>query len=237
MRILIIDDELVSRKKLQKIMENFTECEAVESGEDGLKIIMSDNPPDLILLDIMMPEMNGYEVFEKVKADPQTKDIPVIFLSGLDEKEDIIRGLEMGAVDYISKPFHRAEVKARVLTHLSLKEKSERKYRESEEKYRTILEDIEDGYFEIDLTGNLVFFNDAICRITGYSKDELTGINNRKYMDKETAKRVYKSFAHIYQTGEPIKGLECTIQERGNPKHVEVSASLLKDRKGQPIGC
>ena len=125
MRILIIDDEFVSRKKLQKIMENLTECEAVERGEDGLKIALSENPPDLILLDIMMPEMDGYEVLEKLKDDPQTKGIPVIFLSALDEKEDIIRGLEMGAVDYIAKPFHKAEVKARVLTHLSLKEKTE----------------------------------------------------------------------------------------------------------------
>ena len=125
MRILIVDDELVSRKKLEKIMENLTECEVVERGKDALKIAMSENPPDLILLDVMMPEMDGYEVFEKLKDDPQTHDIPVMFLSALDEKEDIIRGLEMGAVDYISKPFHRAEVKARVLTHLSLKEKTE----------------------------------------------------------------------------------------------------------------
>ena len=125
MRILIVDDERVSRKKLEKIMENLTECEVVERGKDALKIAMSENPPDLILLDIMMPEMDGYEVFEKLKDDPQTHDIPVMFLSALDEKEDIIRGLEMGAVDYISKPFHRAEVKARVLTHLSLKEKTE----------------------------------------------------------------------------------------------------------------
>ena len=111
MRILIVDDELVSRKKLEKIMENLTECEMVERGKDALKIAMSENPPDLILLDIMMPEMDGYEVFEKLKDDPQTHDIPVMFLSALDEKEDIIRGLEMGAVDYISKPFHRRRLK------------------------------------------------------------------------------------------------------------------------------
>jgi len=105
-----------------------------------------------------------------------------------------------------------------------------------EEKYRTILENIEDGYFEIDFTGSLTFFNDALCRITGYPKNELVGINNSEYMDKETAKRMYKSFVQISQTGEPIKGLECAIQKSGNPKHVEASASLMKDGKGQPIG-
>jgi len=125
MRILIVDDELVSRKKLQKIMENLGDCAAAENGEDGLKIATSENPPDLILLDILMPGMDGYGVLERLQNIPRTKEIPVIFLSAMDEKRDVIRGLEMGAVDYITKPFHSAEVKARVRTHLSLKEKTE----------------------------------------------------------------------------------------------------------------
>ena len=125
MKILIVDDELVSRKKLQKLMDSFGQCDAVENGEDALKIATSESPPDLILLDIMMPGMDGYEVCEKLKADPQTKDIPVIFLSANTEIEDIIRGFEVGGVDYITKPFHKTEVKARAQTHLSLKQMRE----------------------------------------------------------------------------------------------------------------
>lgn len=128
MKILIVDDELVSRKKLEKIMESLGECESVENGEDALKIAMTENPPDLILLDIMMPGIGGYEVCKRLKAAPETKDIPVIFLSAMDDKADIIQGLEMGAVDYITKPFHKAEVKARALTHLSLKKMREDLY-------------------------------------------------------------------------------------------------------------
>ncbi len=128
MKILIVDDELVSRKKLEKIMESLGECESVENGEDALKIAMTENPPDLILLDIMMPGMGGYEVCKRLKAAPETKDIPVIFLSAMDDKADIIQGLEMGAVDYITKPFQKAEVKARALTHLSLKKMREDLY-------------------------------------------------------------------------------------------------------------
>ena len=70
MRILIVDDEPVSRKKMQGIMDTFGESEAVENGEDALKIAISENPPDLILLNIMMPGMDGYEVCEKLKSDP-----------------------------------------------------------------------------------------------------------------------------------------------------------------------
>lgn len=125
MKTLIVDDEIVSRKKLQKIMEYLCDCVAVDNGEEALREAKSEKPPDLILLDIIMPGMTGYEVLGKLKEEPRTRDIPVIFLSAMDDKDDVIRGLQGGAVDYITKPFHAAEVKARVLNHLNLKRMSE----------------------------------------------------------------------------------------------------------------
>ncbi|MBF0451474.1 MAG: hybrid sensor histidine kinase/response regulator [Candidatus Magnetomorum sp.] len=120
MDILIVEDEIFSRKVLQKIMESFGECKAVENGKDALTVAFSEEPPDLILLDIVMPGIDGYEVCRRLKANPLTKDIPVIFLSANTEVDDKILGFKLGAVDYIPKPFHRAEVKARVQTHLEL---------------------------------------------------------------------------------------------------------------------
>ena len=125
MKILAVEDEVFSRKKLQKMMECFGECEAVENGEDALKAAVSENPPDLILLDIMLPGIDGYEVCERLKCDSRTKDIPVIFLSANTEIDEKTRGFEKGAVDYITKPFHKAEAKARVQTHLTLKKMRE----------------------------------------------------------------------------------------------------------------
>ena len=125
MKILVVEDEVFSRKKLQKIMESFGECEAVDNGEDALNVAVSENPPDLVLLDIMMPGIDGYEVCERLKADPNTKDIPVIFLSAHTEIDEKTRGFEKGAVDYITKPFHKAEAKARGHTHLTLKKMRE----------------------------------------------------------------------------------------------------------------
>jgi len=115
---------------------------------------------------------------------------------------------------------------------------AEKAVKESEEKYRTILESIEDGYYEVDITGNLTFFNDSLCKMTGYTKDELMGMNNRQYTDKDTAKRLYQIFNKVYATGKPIKGFEYEIilNRYGTKKHVESSVSLIRDRKGQPIG-
>jgi len=122
MRILIVDDELVSREKLRKIMDSFGQCVVVENGADALRVAISQNPPDLILLDIMMPGMDGYEVCKRLKGNRRTSNIPVIFISVRSEEDDEAKGLGLGAVDYITKPFSPSIVKARVRTHLELKQ-------------------------------------------------------------------------------------------------------------------
>jgi PAS domain S-box-containing protein len=108
---------------------------------------------------------------------------------------------------------------------------------ESEEKYRTILHSIEEFYYEVDLAGNLTFFNDAMIKISGYSKEELVGMNNRKYMSEETAKKVYQTFNRVYRTGIPTKEFDWElIRKDGTKRFFETSVSLMRDSKGQPIG-
>jgi two-component system NtrC family sensor kinase len=109
--------------------------------------------------------------------------------------------------------------------------------RQSEEKYRTILESIDDGYYEIDLEGNYTFANDAEGRNLGYTKEELLGMNNRQYQDEESAKKTYQAFLKIYRTGQPIKALEMeVIRKNGTKKFNEISASLIRDTEGKPVG-
>ena len=109
--------------------------------------------------------------------------------------------------------------------------------RESEERYRTILESMEEGYYEVDLAGNFTFFNDAMCKIRGISRDELMGMSNRDYMTPETAKEVYKAYNKVYTTGEPAKNLEwLTIRPDGTERYVETSTSLIKDSGNVPTG-
>ncbi|MFW6147085.1 MAG: PAS domain-containing hybrid sensor histidine kinase/response regulator [Thermodesulfobacteriota bacterium] len=115
--------------------------------------------------------------------------------------------------------------------------KIEKAMRASEEKYRTILETIEEGYYETDIQGRFTFFNDPLCEMLGYPKNELAGKDNKMIMDEQNAKSVYKAFNAVYRTGTPVIALEHEIiRKNGDKLYVEVSASLRKDPRGKPIG-
>jgi PAS domain S-box-containing protein len=109
--------------------------------------------------------------------------------------------------------------------------------RESEEKYRTILNSIQEGYYEVDLRGNMMFCNDSLCGIIGYGQDELIGMNNRAYMPPEAHKRVYETFLRVFNTGEPTKAFDWEVVTKGGAKKiVEASVTLIRDGKGVPLG-
>ena len=124
-----------------------------------------------------------------------------------------------------------------ILSDITERKRAEGALRESEEKHRTIIGNIEDGYFEVDIAGNFTFFNDSLCRMLGYSKDEMIGMNSRRFTDQENARKLYQAFNKVYRTGEPTKGFSCeVITKDGTKLFGEVSVSLIKDSKGQPTG-
>jgi PAS domain S-box-containing protein len=115
--------------------------------------------------------------------------------------------------------------------------RAERLPHQSEEKYRIILENIQEAYFEVDLSGNFTFFNDSMCRITGCSKEELLGMNHQQFTNKETAKQVFQAFNEVYKTGKSVKGFGWQIiRKDGTQRYIEVSISLQKDSSGKPAG-
>ena len=118
--VLIVDDTPENIDVLSDILCNGYRIRVANSGERALKIVYSDEPPDLILLDIMMPGLSGLEICRRLKANPDRRHIPIIFVTAMSSVEDERRGLEMGAVDYITKPISPPVVKARVRTHLAL---------------------------------------------------------------------------------------------------------------------
>jgi len=118
--ILIVDDTPENLIILSQILKPFYKVKVANSGIKALNLIASGDIPDLILLDIMMPEMNGYEVCKKLKKDPLTRNIPIIFVTALNDCEDEAEGLSLGAIDYITKPVHASIVLARVNTQMTL---------------------------------------------------------------------------------------------------------------------
>ena len=120
-KILIVDDAPANIKLIGSALNEDYRIAVALEGESALNIACSTDPPDLILLDIIMPGMDGYEVCRRLQEYPETKDIPIIFITSRDQVEDEAKGLEIGAVDYITKPFSLPIVKVRVKTQLELK--------------------------------------------------------------------------------------------------------------------
>lgn len=119
-RVLIIDDTPENIQVLLAALQGRYTVTAANSGSKGLELANSHPPPDLILLDIMMPEMDGYEVCRRLKDDPNTQNIPIIFITAMREDEDEEKGLQLGAIDYITKPIKPSLVRVRVENHIQL---------------------------------------------------------------------------------------------------------------------
>ena len=118
--ILVVDDIPENIDVLNSILQDDYQVKAALDGERALNIVNGDTPPDLILLDIMMPGMDGYQVCSRIKSSLSTRNIPIVFVTAKDDIENETRGLELGAVDYITKPVSPPIVKARIRTHLAL---------------------------------------------------------------------------------------------------------------------
>lgn len=195
-RILIVDDETRNVKLLENLCENLG-YETV-SAQNGVEAIeqASKYLPDLILMDVMMPEMNGFEATEKIKAIPLTEHIPIIIVTALDSRQDRLTGIGKGANDFLSKPIDSAELGLRLKNHLKLKE-----YQDFLKQHNQILEqqvsertkELREAFAQLDMAHHLVksAYIDTIYRLTLASeyKDEDTGdhIKRVSYYTKELA--------------------------------------------------
>lgn len=139
--ILVVDDAPENVMLLSLILKDLGEVRSALNGRDAIEMAL-DSPPDLILLDIQMPDFDGYDVIKALKKDAATKHIPVIFVTGLSDEGDEEKGLELGAIDYITKPYKPAVVTARVRNHLRLREYAYRLEKLNEELERLATTDV-----------------------------------------------------------------------------------------------
>jgi diguanylate cyclase (GGDEF)-like protein len=186
--VMIVDDNRHNLRVITDMMEESGyEPVIALSGIKALKFIAIQKP-DLILLDVKMPEMDGYEVCQILKSDPQTRDIPIIFLTVRSDLDDVIKGFESGAVDFISKPFNILELQMRTKTHLELK-----RIRDAQKTYSEQLENANRELLkanEIIRTQNEQL-SEVAFRLERLSKtDVLTELYNRRYMIEKLAGEV-----------------------------------------------
>jgi PAS domain S-box-containing protein len=256
-RIMIVDDSPENLRLLGDMLGyHGHQVVTVSSGELALKEVRRAQPR-LILLDILMPGLDGYEVCARLKAEPSLKDIPVIFLSALDGLEDKVRAFQVGGVDYISRPFHFEEVRARVRNQLELgcqrralqaaneqlqttlaeHQRTQAELRASEERFRGISEQAHDALCLIEPTGKIVWCNDQAVRMTGYAREQLLAATSfAVFLAPESVAEVGGHF-HQFQAGEPYPHsfVFTFIRADGERRTAETHMASIGDRFDQRL--
>ena len=216
-RILAIDDEEMYLHAIVGLLGETYKIHVALNGQDGLKIARSDTRPDLILLDVMMPDMGGFDVCRELKNDPRTKGIPVVFLSALEEVENKTKGFEAGGLDYITKPFQGEEVLARVKTHIENQE-LHRRLAEENARFKTLAEAAFEGIF-IHAQGRILDVNSEASRLFSCEPHDLLGQNIMDRLPADFQNAMLKEADRPYE-GE-------IANARGDTIPVEIRTKIL----------
>jgi PAS domain S-box-containing protein len=208
--ILIVDDTDTNIHVLMELLDEKYDILASLNGYDAFEII-NEEKIDLILLDIMMPEIDGYEVCKKLKENPRTKDIPIIFITAKTDEYSIEKAYKVGGVDYITKPFKAIEVLSRINTHLTLSEQKTFLAHSLEEnmillnQYKQVVDE-SSLVSKTDLKGKIIYANDEFAKISGYTKAELIGKSQNIVRHPDVENIVYKDMWQTIQNKQIWKG-------------------------------
>lgn len=190
--ILVVDDTPDNLTIMSNLLEEKYKVKVANRGEKALKIARSDSQPDLILLDIMMPEMDGYEVCRQLKADPKTADIPVVFLTAKNEAEDEIFGFTLGAVDYMTKPIQADVTLARIERHLAIKAAQDKQREKVDQLRKQLFHSQKINSLGQMTEGVAHEFNNIMCNMLGYSEMSKMMLNDLP--DGETKQDLAENF-------------------------------------------
>lgn len=242
--ILIVDDISANVALLEAVLSSEYAIRSATRGSDALTSAQ-EMPPDLILLDIMMPGMSGYEVCERLKQNPDLRDIPVIFLSILESTDIKVKAFRSGGVDYITKPLHMEEVRARVRTHLGLRKLQLRLEAQNEilkqidaERTRLamIVESSNDAIFTVSADSIITSWNGGAEDIFGYSAREIIG---KPVFTIMPAKHLHEQ-SHLWQTilsDDRLQYFETPRTRNGSSQvYVSMTTSPLLNTEGEIIG-
>lgn len=178
LKILAIDDSPANLALLGLALQDDYQIQIATSGGKGLELAL-DEPPDLILLDIMMPDMDGYETCRRIKASPLLKDIPIVFVTALNEIQAEAQGFSLGAADYLTKPISIEIARLRIRNLLEREQfRQELQRREAEQRLAaSVFAHTHDSVVITDSENRIIDVNAAFSRITGYAREEVLGKN------------------------------------------------------------
>lgn len=249
-QILVVDDLPQNLKLVTEILnQSGYQVRPATSGELALRSLAIELP-DLILLDINMPDINGYDLCRQIKEDERCRRVPIIFISALDDVKDKVRGFELGGVDYITKPFEPAEVLARVALHLSLRKlqqqleeknrqlnqeieerrRVEKDLKEAIEKYKTVFEANGSAMAILSPDAVIELVNEAFCRLSLYSREEIEQVLQLKdMMNDSDGQRLdeYQMLLHIAPHAVARHIELCIVDRIGQNKEVLMNLTLI----------
>ena len=232
--ILIVDDTRLNLEIMKSLLQNDYTIFTASDGQTGLALAQTEKI-DLVLLDINMPEMDGYEVCARLKSDPATENIPVIFVTARDDVAEETKGLALGAIDYMIKPISAPVVKARVRNHMRLKQYHDRLY-QSDIKVRQLSAAVEQSPVSVvimDTDRLIVYVNPMFCEMTGHAAEALLNQNSRFLQSPLTPPSIYAEVWQNLTAGQTWCGEFCNQKKNGELYWESVSIKPLLDNAGQ----
>lgn len=232
-RILAIDDTPANLLTLGAALESEYELQIATSGTAGIALARN-NPPDLILLDVMMPDVDGFETFRRLASTPVLKDIPVIFVTAMDHLESEVTGLQLGAADYITKPI-RIPIARQRIRNLLEREQLRQEVQLQRDQLRKLVVAVEQSPASVvvtNLDACLEYVNQRFTDVTGYSTDEVIGRNQRFLQSGRTSSATYRDMWAALRAGQVWKGEFINRRKNGEIYWEESQIAPIRDANG-----
>lgn len=235
LRVLVVDDEVINLQIVSDMLQPEYDVSVATSGTKALALF-AKHKPDIVILDVNMPEMSGFELMQEIKKEPANEDVPILFLSAQSSTDFIARGFELGGVDYIAKPMEKISF----LLKVSLWAKLVQKTLEIKEQNQLLSEykntvDRSSIVSKTDTKGKITYVNDRFCQISGYTKEELLGKAHSLVRHPDMPKKVFED---LWQTIEAKKTWFGVVKNRtkdGRAYFVDTVINPIVDYKGEIV--
>ncbi|MCI5207685.1 MAG: response regulator [Candidatus Electrothrix sp. ATG2] len=240
--ILIVDDQPINLKILLSFLqEQDFELRVLQSGVQALALL-EEIIPDIILLDVMMPELDGFETCRRIKADERFVDIPVIFMTALDTVEDKVTGFKVGGVDYITKPFQQTEVLIRINTHINLRKKAlklteiQKELLHQNNKLEALINSIPDPIYIKDVENKYIGCNRAFEELAGKPEQDILGREDEAVFSSEVAASFRNKDQEVLSLGKAKRTEELMVASEGKKLFFDIRKTPYIGSDGKLLG-